>query len=59
MAKENCWRKDFKPSNSSNHKDEEIDSLKAKLDEAYTRIQNMAIAQSNANGRTIPQETTK
>ena len=65
VKKDAEWQKKIADEKISNlqiavdHKDEEIDSLKAKLDEAYTRIQNMAIAQSNANGRTIPQETTK
>lgn len=65
VKKDAEWQKKISDETISNlqiaveHKDEEIDSLKAKLDEAYTRIQNMAIAQSNANGRVIPQETIK
>lgn len=41
---------------SISSKDYEINSLKEKLDEAYSRIQKMAIAQSNANGRMFPTE---
>ena len=65
VKKDAEWQKKISDEKISNlqiaidQKNEENESLQAKLDEAYTRIQNMAIAQSNANGRTIPQETAK